>query len=149
MARDHRKLRVFNDAHQLTLEIYRQTKDFPREEWFGVRLQLRRAAASIACNIVEGCARRSIREYLNYLNIARGSAGEVTYLVDLVHALGFLSQESAEVLGTLSARVVKQVERLYQRVEAIQVADEQAQSPQPRAQSPITQARAQRRERST
>jgi four helix bundle protein len=58
MARDHRKLRVFQDAHQLTLAIYKHTCNFPRDEWFGL-LQMRRASVSIPSNIVEGNARRT------------------------------------------------------------------------------------------
>jgi hypothetical protein len=41
MSRDPNKLRVFNDAHELTLAIYQQTRDFPRDEWFGLRMQMR------------------------------------------------------------------------------------------------------------
>ena len=41
MSRDHRKLRVFHDAHNLALAIYRETKNFPKDEWFGLRLQMR------------------------------------------------------------------------------------------------------------
>jgi hypothetical protein len=53
VSRDHRKLRVFHDAHNLTLAIYRETKNFPKDEWFGLRLQMRRAAVSTPSNIVK------------------------------------------------------------------------------------------------
>ena len=62
MSRDPRKLRVFHDA-QLTTAIYRSTRQFPKEEWFGIRMQMRRAAVSVPSNVVEGSARRSTREY--------------------------------------------------------------------------------------
>jgi four helix bundle protein len=62
MARDYRKLRVFHEAHALVLAIYRETKTFPRDEWFGIRVQLRRAAVSVAANLVEGSARRTTGE---------------------------------------------------------------------------------------
>ena len=76
MARDHRKLRVFHNAHRLVLAIYRQTKVFPKDEWFGIRLQMRRAATSVPTNIVEGSARRTTSEYIYFVNVARGSVVE-------------------------------------------------------------------------
>jgi four helix bundle protein len=87
MARDHRKLRVFHDAHRQVLAIYKETRSFPRDEWYALRQQLRKAAVSIPSNIVEGNARRTAREYVHFLNIARGSASEVVYLVDLASEL--------------------------------------------------------------
>jgi hypothetical protein len=77
MARDHRKLRVFHDAHALTLAIYKQTIGFPRDEWYALRQQMRRAAVSIPSNIVEGNARRTTREYVHFLNVSRASAAEL------------------------------------------------------------------------
>src|SRR5687767_3941472 len=93
MARDHRRLRVFQEAHELTLAIYKETQNFPRDEWFGIRAQIRRAAVSIPSNIVEGCARVGTREYVNFLNIAKGSAAEAAYLVRLAGELGHLSAD--------------------------------------------------------
>lgn len=59
MARDHRRLRVFQEAHRLTLAIYKETRTLPRDEWYGIRAQLRRAAVAVAANVVEGNARLS------------------------------------------------------------------------------------------
>ena len=61
MSRDHRKLRVFQDAHSLTLAIYEHTRHFPKDEWFGIRSQIRRAAVSVPSNLVEGNAPSSNR----------------------------------------------------------------------------------------
>jgi four helix bundle protein len=100
MSRDHRKLRVFHDAHALTLAIYRETKPFPKDEWFGMRLRMRRAATSVPTNLVEGSARRTTKEYLHFVNVARGSAGELHYLIDLASELGCLAPEEYRNLSS-------------------------------------------------
>ena len=100
MSRDHRKLRVFTLADRLTIDIYRATNDFPPAERYGLQAQIRRAAVSAACNIVEGSARRSTSEYVNFLNIAAGSAAEVGYLVDLSCRLGFPGEPDNQALTT-------------------------------------------------
>ena len=79
-------------ADSLVVDIYQATRDFPREERYGLQTQIRRSAVSTVTNIVEGSARRSGREYVNFLNIATGSAAEVRYLIDLSCRLGFLSR---------------------------------------------------------
>ncbi len=75
--RDHTKLRAFQLADQVALAIYKQTRSFRREELFGLTSRLRRAAVSVASNIVEGAARSSEAEYLRFLDTAYGSAREV------------------------------------------------------------------------
>jgi four helix bundle protein len=105
--RDHTKLRAFELADELVLLVYRQTRDFPREEQFGLTSQLRRAAISIASNIVKGCARQSIGDYVRFLEIAYGSAREVEYQVSLAHRLGYFSNESHAVLASTATETCK------------------------------------------
>ena len=119
MARDHRRLRAFNEAHQLILAIYKETQIFPRDEWFGIRAQVRRAAVSIASNLVDGSARRGGREYVHFVNVSRGSAAEVAYLITLASELGYLSASAQERLQAKCDRLVPQLERLVQRIELL------------------------------
>ena len=93
MSRDHRKLKVFHRADELILAVYSKTAMFPREERFNLCAQVRRSAVSVATNVVEGCARRTTREYINFINIATGSAAETLYLLGLSHRLGFVTAE--------------------------------------------------------
>ena len=89
MSRDFRKLHVFQLADELLLRVYR-ISSFPRDERFSLQAQLRRAALSTSANIVEGSARRTTREFLNFINIAAGSATEARYLLDVSGRLGYI-----------------------------------------------------------
>jgi four helix bundle protein len=93
--RDHRKLRAFVLADELVMEIYQATRHFPKEEMRGIVSQMRRAAVSVAANIVEGCARASLKEYINFLCIAFSSLRELGYYIGLSLKLGYLSEDSA------------------------------------------------------
>jgi four helix bundle protein len=76
---DFRNLKVWRKAHILATEIYRLTSRFPRQEAFGISLQMRRAGISVAANIAEGCGHSGDREFARYLRIALGSASELEY----------------------------------------------------------------------
>ena len=86
-------LRVWQVGHKLTLEIYKITKLFPKEELYGLISQMRRAASSVPANIVEGYYRNTTKELIKFLYNARGSAGEVTYFLILAKDLGYLPEE--------------------------------------------------------
>jgi four helix bundle protein len=116
MARDHRKLQVFHDSHRLVLAIYRETKAFPKDEWFGIRQQMRRATISVPTNIVEGSARLTTSEYINFVNIARGSAGELHYLIGVASELELLPADVFKLLDDHADHVVRQLERLLQEL---------------------------------
>jgi four helix bundle protein len=96
--RDHRKLKAFRAADELVTSVYAATRRFPREEAFGITSQIRRAAVSAAANIVEGAARDSEKEYVQFLTVAFGSLREVGYYLDLACRLGYLSKEATAPL---------------------------------------------------
>ncbi|PJC75307.1 MAG: hypothetical protein CO012_03670 [Syntrophobacterales bacterium CG_4_8_14_3_um_filter_49_14] len=75
--RKHYELKAWQEAMELVKEIYRVTRDFPKEEIYGLVSQMRRAAVSIPSNISEGAARGGDREFIQFLIIARGSLSEL------------------------------------------------------------------------
>jgi four helix bundle protein len=76
----------------LAVKIYQTTQKFPRYELYGLTSQLRRAAVSVPANIAEGSGRRTIRDYIRFLYIAKGSLTEVEYLVHISNRLGYLTE---------------------------------------------------------
>ena len=112
MSRDHRKRVVFQLADQLVTDVYKVSNAFPPSERFGLQTQLRRAAVSAVCNIVEGCARRKTKEYLNFLNIASGSAAEAAYLSQLSVRLGFLAPIETNGIATSYGELVGKLNAL-------------------------------------
>ena len=105
--RDHTKLRAFELADTLAMEVYQRTMVFPKEERFGLTAQIRRAAVSVASNIVEGCARHSEADYLHFLNMAYGSARELQYQASLAYRLGYMNDESYRSLGQVCEETSK------------------------------------------
>jgi four helix bundle protein len=89
--RNYRDLQVWSKAHRLTLELYRVSRGFPREELYGITGQLRRAAASIGANLAEGCGRRTSTELARFVRIAMGSASELDNHLLLSRDLGFMN----------------------------------------------------------
>lgn len=86
-------LNIWKEAHLLNLEIYKITKEFPKEEIYGLTSQLRRAAASIPANIAEGMGRNTTKELLSFLYNARGSLSEVVYHLILSKDLSYLEED--------------------------------------------------------
>lgn len=82
--RDYNKLQVWQKAHALTLDVHALSLKLSRDN-AALRSQMRRAAESISTNIVEGCSRRSQKEFANFLQISIGSCGELEYQLRLAH----------------------------------------------------------------
>ena len=93
--KDYRKILVWQRSHKLTVEIYRLTKLFPKDEMFGLTSQMRRAASSIPANIAEGAGREGDAELKRFLIIALGSASELDYFILLSRELGYIETSAA------------------------------------------------------
>jgi four helix bundle protein len=106
--RNYRDLQVWNKAHHLTLELYQISRQFPREEVYGITGQLRRAAVSIGANLAEGCGRRTSAELARFVRIATGSASELDYHLLLSRDLGFMKDEDF----TRSAAALTEVRKM-------------------------------------
>ena len=91
--RNFRKLEVWKKAHELTLEVYRLTSDFPATERFGLSSQLQPASASIGANLAEGCGRQTDADFRRFVQMAAGSACEVEYHLLLSKDLGLISED--------------------------------------------------------
>ncbi len=103
-----RELRVWQSAHELTVDLYRHTRRFPRDERFGLTGQIRRAAVSIGANIAEG-SNQSSAAFARYIGVAIGSANELEYLLQIAVELEFTSDASlidrAALLGRMLQRL--------------------------------------------
>lgn len=88
--RPHKKLRVWQKAIELVTSIYRMTAQFPKEEEFGLKAQLRRAAVSVPSNIAEGLARQTKLDKLRFLNMSQASLSEIDTQVEISKRLEYL-----------------------------------------------------------
>jgi four helix bundle protein len=111
--KDFKDLRVWAKAHSLTIDIYRATREFPKEELFGLTSQMRRCASSIGANIAEGSGRKSDGELTRFLHIARGSAAELEYHL--------LSDSKHDLLAKHTDEVQRMLTALIQQVQPVQL----------------------------
>src|ERR1043165_2688426 len=88
---NYKDLKVWESAHQFTLNVYEATKSFPKEEIYSLTNQLKRASSSIPANIAEGCGKNTKLDFANFLNISLGSSNESEYLLLLAKDLNYLS----------------------------------------------------------
>jgi four helix bundle protein len=116
--KDFRELKVWGKAHQLTLEVYRATATFPKDELYGLTSQVRRAAASIPANIAEGCGRGGNIEFARFLQIAMGSASELEYHLLLASDLNILTTAQHSQLELHVVEVKRMLSALIQKIKA-------------------------------
>jgi len=109
MVQSFRDLQVWQRAVQLSIAIYRLTKELPREEIYGLPSQIRRSAVSVPSNIAEGQGRLGTGEFKQFLGIARGSNFEVQTHLEIARALGFGDSKLLDETEGLSHEVGKMI----------------------------------------
>ncbi|MBE98772.1 four helix bundle protein [Flavobacterium coralii] len=114
--KDYKKFLVWQKAHQLTLEIYRVTKNFPKSEQFNLISQINRASLSIPTNIAEGCGRESQKELIRFLYISSGSAHEMEYFLLVSKDLGFIEKDLYNKLNSEVNEIKKMLASLIRKI---------------------------------
>jgi len=110
--RNFKDLIVWQKAMDFTVEIYRETRSFPKEEIYGLRAQLRTSSSSIPANISEGQGRKTTRDFVHFLSIAHGSLCESQTHILLAERLTYLSSE-------VTNRLLKQAEEIARLINAL------------------------------
>ena len=113
---DFRKVAAWQKSHALALSVYAITKTFPKEEVFGLTSQMRRAAVSVAANIVEGRFKGGDREFARFLRVALGSAAELEYYVLLAADLSLLQEADRSRLTDAVTEVKRMLTGLVRRL---------------------------------
>ena len=109
---DFRKLEVWRKSMTLANTVYQKTKDFPKEELYGITNQMRRYSVSIPSNIAEGCAKSSSKEFARYLKISLGSAYELETQMTISIGLNYLDKSSYDQILDEIIQIQKMISKL-------------------------------------
>ena len=121
--KDFRELKVWQKAHELTLAVYQVTAKFPREELYGLTMQMRRAGASIPANLAEGCGRNGDAELSRFCWIAMGSASELQYFLLLARDLQLIPGADYDRLAEKTTEVKRMLAGFLEKLKAELKAD--------------------------
>lgn len=112
MEKGYKKLIVWQKSVIFVSEIYAETKNFPKEELFGIVSQMRRAAVSIPSNIAEGSGRKTKRDYAHFMTIAYGSALELETQIEISKNLGYIKDERYNVIVSNLSEIIRILNKL-------------------------------------
>lgn len=115
-ARNFMDLKVWQVGRQLVLEIYKVTRSFPKDERFGLIMQMRRAAISVPANIAEGFNRIHNKEYRHFLYISPGACAELETHVEISGGLRFLEAEAGRQILDLIDHESRMLRNLIKRL---------------------------------
>jgi four helix bundle protein len=113
----YKELIVWQKSFLLTLLVYKLTKMFPKDEVYGLSSQMRRAAVSIPSNIAEGYARKSKKDYCNFIRTAFASGAELETQLLIAKSPGYLSEDNFIEVMNLLTEVMKMLYRLKEKLE--------------------------------
>ncbi len=116
--KSYKDLIVYQKGYELSLEIYRVTGDYPKEETYGLVSQMRRAAVSIPSNIAEGYRRGHRKEYVQFLHIALGSCGELETLLSISRDLNLVDSLTFDLLYARQEEVSRLLSGLIKSLSA-------------------------------
>jgi len=105
MSKTFKDLIIWQKAHKMVLEIYKITKNFPKDEMFILVSQIRRAAISVSANIVEGFRRKTLKDSINFYYVANASLEELKYHILLARDLRYIDEHKYQQLEVLMNEV--------------------------------------------
>lgn len=114
MIKSYTDLQIYKDAYRLSLDIYKLTQKFPKEETYGIISQIRRATVSVALNIAEGYGRQSKEEFRRFLKISLGSNNETMTLLELSKDLEYLNIEEYQKLKNQYILLGKRIHKVIE-----------------------------------
>ncbi len=117
MLKTYKDLKVWQKSYQLCLKIYTITRDFPKQETYGLTSQIRRAAISIPSNIAEGYGRKTTPDYIRYLYIAYGSNCELETQILLSGDLEYINSEKLKEIQEAMGEVERMLKALIKSLE--------------------------------
>lgn len=112
MEKPHKKLNVWKSAIELAVEIYVITQSLPEQEKYNLTNQMRRAAISVASNIAEGAARKTKKEFIQYLHMAQGSLSELDTQLEIARRLKYVPEDKASSVDMLMEKIDKMLSGL-------------------------------------
>jgi four helix bundle protein len=115
--RNFRNIKAWQLADDLAVKIYEISKNFPHEELYALTSQVRRAAYSAPANIAEGAGRRTLKDYLRFLDISNGSLNEVNYFIHLSKRLEYIDGNNAKPIENLIIETSKCLNGLIRYIE--------------------------------
>lgn len=106
---NYKNLKIWKDAALFAVEVYKMTKEFPKEEMYGLTDQLRRASVSMSSNIAEGSKRSTKKDFNSFLAIAHGSGAEAESQLFIAKELGYVGEKKYAELTTKLDEILRMI----------------------------------------